>query len=100
TRAVGAVAQRPYVVVTRNPAVRTIRDFGQADRIAVPALKLSGPAVMLDMAAAREWGIEHADRLAALAIAMSDDSAASALIAGKGAVTAHFSQTPYVDREL
>lgn len=99
-RALGAVAQRPYVLVTRNPAIRTIRDFGQADRIAVPALKLSGPAVMLDMAAAREWGIEHVDRLAALAIAMPDDSAASALIAGKGAVTAHFSQTPYVDREL
>ena len=99
-RALGAVAQRPYVLVTRNPAIRTIRDFGPADRIAVPALKLSGPAVMLDMAAAEEWGIDRADRLAALAVAMPDDAAASALIAGKGPVTAHFSQTPYVDREL
>src|SRR4051812_47196752 len=26
-RALGAVAQRPYVLVTRNPAIRTIRDF-------------------------------------------------------------------------
>ena len=58
-RGLGAVAQRPYVLVTRNPAVRTIRDFGPGDRIAVPALKLSGPAVMLDMAAAQEWGIEQ-----------------------------------------
>jgi NitT/TauT family transport system substrate-binding protein len=99
-RALGAVAQRPYVLVTRNKAVRTIRDFGPADHIAVPALKLSGPAVMLDMAAAQEWGIEHWNRLAGLAVAMPDDSATTALIAGKGAVTAHFSQTPYVDREL
>ncbi|MGD9616731.1 MAG: hypothetical protein AB7H90_16245 [Alphaproteobacteria bacterium] len=99
-RALGAVARRPYVLVTRNKAVRTIRDFGPADRIAVPALKLSGPAVMLDMAASREWGIEHHDRLAALAVAMPDDSAATALIAGRSEVTAHFSQSPYVDREL
>jgi NitT/TauT family transport system substrate-binding protein len=99
-RALGAVARRAYVLVTRNPAIRTIRDFGPRDRIAVPALNLSGPAVMLDMAAAREWGIENHQRLARLAVAMTDESAAAALIAGKGEVTAHFSRTPYVDREL
>ena len=99
-RALGAVARRPYVLVTRNPAIRTIRDFGPRDRIAVPALNLSGPAVMLDMAAAREWGIENHQRLARLAVAMPDESAAAALIAGKGEITAHFSRMPYVDREL
>jgi NitT/TauT family transport system substrate-binding protein len=99
-RALGAVSQLPYVLVTRNPAVRTIRDFGTADRIAVPALKLSGPAVMLDMAASREWGIEQAGKLAALAVAMADDKAAATLLAGKGEVSAHFSRMPHVDREL
>jgi NitT/TauT family transport system substrate-binding protein len=99
-RALGGVARRPYVLVTRNPAIRTIRDFGPRDRIAVPALKLSGPVVMLDMAAAREWGIENHQKLAKLYVAMPDESAAAALIAGKGEVTAHFSRMPYVDREL
>jgi NitT/TauT family transport system substrate-binding protein len=99
-RALGAMARRPYVLVTRNKAIRTIRDFGPGDRIAVPALKLSGPAVMLDMAAAQEWGIDDHQRLAKLAVAMPDESAAAALIAGKGQITAHFSRTPYVDREL
>jgi NitT/TauT family transport system substrate-binding protein len=99
-RALGAVARRPYVLVTRNPAIRTIRDFGPGDRIAVPALKLSGPAVMLEMAAAQEWGIGDHQRLARLAVAMPDESAAAALVAGKGEITAHFSRTPYVDREL
>ena len=99
-RALGAIARRPYVLVTRNRAIRTIRDFGPRDRIAVPALNLSGPAVVLDMAAAREWGIENYQRLARLAVAMSDETAAAALIAGKGEITAHFSRMPYVDREL
>jgi NitT/TauT family transport system substrate-binding protein len=99
-RALGAIARRPYVLVTRNPAIRTVRDFEPRDRIAVPALDLSGPAVMLDMAAAREWGIENHQRLAKLAIAMPDEDAVAALIAGKGELTAHFSRMPYVDREL
>lgn len=99
-RAVGALAQRPYVLVTRNRAVRTIRDLGPEDRIAVPALTISGPAVMLDMAAAQEWGFENRERLGRLAVALSDEDAAAALLAGKGGVTAHFSRTPFVDREL
>lgn len=99
-RGVGAVAQRPYVLVTRNPAIRTIRDFGAADRIAVPALKVSDPAVMLEMAAAREWGIEQHDRLHKLAVAQPDAAAAAALIAGKGEVNAHFSRPPHADHEL
>ena len=69
-RALGAVARRPYVLVTRNPAIRTIRDFAAADRIAVPALKFSGPAVMLEMAAAQEWGIEDHSIDSPLAVAM------------------------------
>lgn len=99
-RALGAVAQRPYVLVTRNPAVRTIRDFAAADRIAVPALKISGPAVMLEMAAAQEWGAEQHDRLHKLAVAQPDAAAAAALLAGKGEISAHFSRSPYADQEL
>ena len=68
-RALGAVAQRPYVLLTRNKSIRTIADFGPADRIAVPALPISGPAVMLEMAAAQEWGAEHYDKLDRLAVA-------------------------------
>ena len=99
-RGIGAVLQRPYVLVTRNPAVRTVRDFGSGDRIAVPALKMSGPAVMLDIAAAQEWGIENHEKLSNLAVALPAEDAAAALIAGTGGVTAHFSRTPHVDFEL
>ncbi len=99
-RALGALAQRPYVLVTRNPAVHTIRDFSGADRIALPALKVSGPALMLEMAAAQEWGPEHYDKLDPLAVARPDSAAAAALISGKDEIDAHFSRTPYTDEEL
>jgi NitT/TauT family transport system substrate-binding protein len=99
-RALGALTQRPYVLVTRNAAVQTVRDFGAADRIAVPALKVSGPALMLEMAAAQEWGIENYDRLSRLAVAQPDAAAAAGLIAGKGEYNSHFSRMPYADQEL
>jgi NitT/TauT family transport system substrate-binding protein len=99
-KAVGAVAQRPYVLVTRNPAIRTIRDFTAADRIAVPATKVSGPAVMLEMAAAQEWGIERFDKLDRLAVARPDAVAAVALQSPKPDISAHFSRTPQSDIEL
>ena len=99
-RALGALAQRPYVLVTRNQAIRTIRDFTAADRIALPALKTSGPALMLELAAAQEWGPQHYDKLDPIASARPDPAAVSALLSGKGEIDAHFSRTPYADDEL
>jgi len=99
-RAVAAVVGRPYVLLARKQTIGTIRDFGPGDRIAVPALNVSGPAVMLEMAASQEWGIEHYNKLDPLVVAQPDAAAADALISGKGDIDAHFSRTPYADSEL
>lgn len=99
-KAIGALAQRPYVLVTRKPSIQTIRDFTSGDRIAVPEVKISGPAVMLEMAAAQEWGQDKFDKLDALTLAMPDENAAMALLSGKGEIIAHFSRSPFSDGEL
>lgn len=99
-RALAALTERPYVLVARKAGVNTIRDFRAGDHIAVPGLKTSGPALMLEMAAAQEWGAEHWDKLDPLLVARSDEAAMEALQSGKGNLDAHFSQTPYADDEL
>src|SRR3954447_8819884 len=99
-RALGALVERPYVLVARKAGLNTIRDFRAGDHIAVPALKISGPAVMLQMAAAQEWGADHYDKLDPLLVARSDQAATEALRAGKSNLEAHFSQSPFVDDEL
>jgi NitT/TauT family transport system substrate-binding protein len=98
-RALAALAQRPYVLVTRIAAVKTIRDFKEADRIAVPS-KNSGPAVLLEMAAAQEWGPDKYAKLDPLMVARSDEAAMDAVESGKGDIASHFSRTPYSDDEL
>jgi NitT/TauT family transport system substrate-binding protein len=95
-----ALAQRPYVLVTRNAAVKTIRDFKDSDRIAVPSLKNSGPALLLQMAAAQEWGPENYTKLDALMAARSDEAATQAVESSKGEISSHFSRSPYSDDEL
>src|SRR5882724_6307473 len=99
-RALTAVQSMPYVLVTRSPDIKTIRDFTEKDRIALPAVKLTGHAIALQMAAAKEWGREHYDKLDALTISLSHPDATAALLAGKSEITAHFASSPFYYIEL
>jgi NitT/TauT family transport system substrate-binding protein len=98
-RGLAALARMPYQLLSRNPAIATIRDFTAKDRIAVPALGVSLPAIMLEMASAGEWGAEHYDKLDALMVAHNSDDADNALHSGKGDINADFARTPYADDE-
>jgi NitT/TauT family transport system substrate-binding protein len=99
-RALAALERMPYVLVTRNPAVQTIRDFTDKDRIAVANGKIGGAVLMLEMAAAQEWGGDRFNKLDPLTVARSDDDAMAALVSGKSEIDAHFSHTPFADSEL
>jgi NitT/TauT family transport system substrate-binding protein len=98
-RALASLSRMPYLLLSRNPALQTIRDFTAKDRIALAAVKTSQPAVMLEMAAAQEWGVAHYDRLDGLTVARTDDAADDALQSGKGEIDAHFVRPPYADDE-
>jgi NitT/TauT family transport system substrate-binding protein len=98
-RALTALSQMPYLLLSRNPSIATIRDFAAKDRIAVPAPRTSLPAVMLEMAAAQEWGVTHYDRLDALTVARGDEAGDDALQSGKGEIDTHFVRLPYADDE-
>jgi NitT/TauT family transport system substrate-binding protein len=98
-RGLAALAQMPYQLLSRNPAIHTIRDFTSKDRIAVPAVKTSLPAVMLEMAASDEWGAPHYDRLDPLTVTLGSDAADSALHSDKGDIDTDFSRMPYADDE-
>lgn len=98
-RGLAALAQMPYQLLSRNPAIQTIRNFSQKDRIAVPVVNTSLPAVMLEMAATDEWGAAHYDRLDPLTVTMDSDAADTALHSGKGDIDTDFPRMPYADDE-
>ena len=53
-RGISALSSQPFLLNTTDPAIKTIKDFKDSDRIAVPAVKSSVQAITLQMAAAKE----------------------------------------------
>jgi NitT/TauT family transport system substrate-binding protein len=99
-RALSALQSMPYVLVTRNPAVHEIADFTERDRIALPGVKLTGHALALEMAAAKQWGAAGYDKLDPLTVTLAHPDAAGALLSGRSEITAHFASSPFYYQEL
>ena len=99
-RALIAMQSMPYVLVTRNPAVKTIADFTDKDKIALPAVKLTGHALALEMEAAKVWGPAHYDKLDAITITRSHADAAAAVMSGNSEINSHFASSPFYYYEL
>jgi NitT/TauT family transport system substrate-binding protein len=99
-KAVAAVSSYSQYLVTRNPDVRTLRDLTERDRIALPGVKVSMSAVVLQMAAAQAFGAESWAKLDPLTVSMSFPDATVAMLAGKGPVDSHVTALPFVYEEL
>jgi NitT/TauT family transport system substrate-binding protein len=97
-KAISAASAVPNDLLTANPSVTTLKDFGPGDRIAVPAIKVSPQAIMLQMAAQDALGDPR--RLDALTVAMRPADATVALLTGSSAVNSHFSVPPFQELEL
>ena len=99
-RALCALQSMPYVLVSRDPTVRTVADFTDRDRIALPAVKLTGHALALEMECARRWGAAEYGRLDPLTVTLSHPDAMVQLLSTTSTVTAHFASSPFHYYEL
>ena len=99
-KAVGTVSNGAMVLYTINPNVKTIADFTEKDRIAVPSVRISFNAMMLEMAAEKIWNDPH--RLDHLTVGLGHPDAVAALAAGygKATITAHIAVQPFTSRGL
>jgi NitT/TauT family transport system substrate-binding protein len=98
--ALAAVSDMPSVLTTNNPNVRTLRDFTDKDRISVAAVKASQVAILLQMAAEKEFGPGEFARLDSLTVTMPQSESVTALLSGRTEITAHFTVPPFSNREL
>ncbi len=99
-RGVSGISALPLVLITRNPAVKSIADFTEKDRIALPTVKVSTQAITLQMAAEKIFGPGNFDRLDARTVAMSHPDATVQMLSASGEITAHFTWVPFSAREL
>ncbi len=99
-KAVAALGNMPVWLNSSNPAVRTIADFSARDRIALPGVKVSIQAVILQMAAQQAFGAGQQYRLDPLTVSMGHPDGQAALLGGSTEITAHFTSAPYMYEEL
>lgn len=99
-KAVAALNSMPLYLNTRNPNVKSLKDFTEKDKIALPAVKVSIQAVTLQMAAEQAFGAGQQNKLDSLTVSMSHPDGQTALLSGTGEVTAHFSSPPFQYQQL
>ena len=98
-RAIAGLNFMPLILLTRDPRIKTLKDYGEKDRIAVPSVKISMQAILLEMAAAREFGEANYEKLDPLTVSMGHPDAFAALNSGTE-VQSHFSSAPFQGRQL
>jgi NitT/TauT family transport system substrate-binding protein len=89
----------PLYLNTINSKVRNIKDFTSTDRIALPAVKVSIQALLLQMAASQAFGDDKYAALDHLTVGLIHPQAVAALLSSTE-ITAHFAAAPFQDLEL
>src|SRR5882762_10130905 len=95
-----ALSSQPFLLNTSNPAIKSIRDFSERDRIALPSIKVSVQAVVLQMAVAAAFGEENYAKLDSLTVSMSPPDSTIALLTGSGNINTVFSVPPFQFQQL
>jgi NitT/TauT family transport system substrate-binding protein len=99
-KGISGLSAQPFFLNSRNPTVKSITDFTDKDRIALPAIKVSVQAVTLQMAAAKQWGQSNFAKLDPLTVSMSPPDSTIALLGGSADITAVFSVPPFQFEQL
>jgi NitT/TauT family transport system substrate-binding protein len=99
-KGVSSMTTYPLYLITRNPDVKSIKDFSAKDKIAVPSIKISTQAIMLQMAAAKAFGEKEFGKLDPFTVSLSHPDATLAFTNNTAGVNAHFSSSPFYEQEM
>jgi NitT/TauT family transport system substrate-binding protein len=95
-----ASSASPLKFVSRDPRIKSLNDIGPGDRIAVPTVKISTQAILLQMAAAQMFGSDQWARFDANTVQLGHPDAFVALKNPTHEVRSHFGAPPYDYYEL
>ena len=94
-RGLSSLSSSSMYLMTRNPNVKTLADFSDKDRIAVPGIKTSLPAVVLQMAAAKTFGDKQFNKLDPITVPLPHPDATAVMLAGGSQINSHMASPPF-----
>ena len=98
-RGIGAISAQPMYLNTRAPHLKSIDDVTASDKIAVTAVKISIPAIIMQMHARKKYGAAETYRFDPFTVAFKHPDGVAALLSGSAGVTAHYTSPPFHQRE-
>lgn len=99
-KGIAAINAMPLFLNTIKPEIKTIKDFTEKDRIALPAVKVSIQAVVLQMAAEKTFGKGQEHKLDQLTVSLSHPDGLAQMMSGRSEISAHLTSAPYQYEEL
>jgi NitT/TauT family transport system substrate-binding protein len=100
-KAILGVGGLPFKLVTRNPNIKTIKDYTPSDRIAVPTVRQSIQAITLGIALQKAYGDDKAnEKLVPNQVTMGHPDGLTALLNPSHEVASHFSNSPFQEMAL
>lgn len=99
-KAIAALGSLPNYLITNNPKVRTLKDLGEKDRIAVPAAGTGFQSRTLQIETAKVFGKDDYKRFDTISVSLPHPEATAALVAGGSEINTHFSSAPFYYQAL
>ena len=96
---VAAITSLPMYLNTSRDGFKTLENLTNSDKIAMTAIKVSIPAIVMQMVAAEKYGLKDATHFDRYTVSMTHPDGVVALLGGSGAITAHFTSPPFHQRE-
>lgn len=94
-KAIAALGSMPNYLLTNNPNIKTLKDFSDKDRIAVPAAGVGFQSRTLQIETARQFGDDQFKKFDNISVSLPHPDATAALIAGGSEINSHFSSPPF-----
>lgn len=94
-KGIATSSAQPLGLITREDRIRTLEDFRPGDKIAVPTVRVSTQAILLQMAAGRMFGAARVGHFDDLTVQMGHPDAYIAMRNPTHEVRSHFAAPPF-----
>ena len=95
-----ATSAQPMTLISRDANIKSLRDIGPNDKIAVPTVKVSTQAIVLQIAAAELFGADQWAKLDPNTVQLGHPDAYVAMTNAQHEVRNHFAIPPFTFLEL
>ncbi|TDR89796.1 ABC transporter substrate-binding protein [Enterovirga rhinocerotis] len=95
-----AMTSMPMYLNTNSDRIKTLDDIGGTDKMAVTGIKVSIPAIVMQMYARDKYGAADYARFDKYTVSMTHPDAVVALLSRRLEINLHFASPPFHQREL